>query len=88
MEKYMKLLYLRWQDHATKKDLGWTSIESIDDVPHSTIEAVGFLIRETDEAFYLAQGVGIDDGEKDDFRNLFIVLKKDVIKKKTIQRFK
>ena len=75
----MKLMYLKFLDHGSQSDESWKSFEDmIPEIP--SIEVVGFLIKEDDNAYFLTQAHGDNEG-----RNIFVVIKSTVIKKKIFQ---
>lgn len=77
-----KLLYLKWNDHWGMGG-GWRDIADLKDSGPSICHAIGWLVREDKDGYYLASGLCPESGGP--HTNIMYILKTDVKKKQWLR---
>jgi hypothetical protein len=81
------LIYIRWRDHCTVRDVAWRRLDEIDDA-EIYCETVGFVAVITREAITVVGSVTSEDGTDTLGSVICIRLRNCITHGKIIKRFK
>lgn len=85
-DKYLKLVYVEWLDHASFTESTWREADEYEDLNPATCKTIGWILRETEDMIILVQTIHYSDEFEDKYCGEMGILKGAITLMKEIEQ--